>query len=72
MNDGNQSIFLDEGVQRTLATCGVCFAISAMSIFSVLCALLFGVVSMWLIWKNEEDSLISLIRQLFDRKGQSQ
>lgn len=72
MTEKNQTVFLDEGVQRTLSTCGVCFAISTMSIFNVICALLFGIVAMWLIWRKEGDSLISSIRQLFDKKPEAQ
>lgn len=72
MNDQNQSVFLDEGVQRTLATAGVCLAISVMSFFSVICSLFFGLVAMWLIWKKEEDSLLSSIRRMFDKNVETQ
>lgn len=67
MTEKNQTESIDYGLQRTLSTYGVCLAVSTMSIFNVLCALSFGIVSMWLIWRKEGDALISSIRQLFDK-----
>lgn len=72
MTDEKRSVFLDEGVQRTLATSGVCLAISTMAFFNVFCSLFFGLIAMWLIWKKEEDSLILSIRRLFDKNPKAQ
>lgn len=72
MEDPNNSVFLDEGFQRTLATGGVCVSIAIMSLFSVFLAFLFGLVSMWLIWRKEGDSLIELFRRIIDKSAETQ